>query len=149
MAARFPLQPLLEHSRHRMDAAERLLRLLKKREGDAQGRLEELEGFRKEYQDRLAGTSGGGMNIQLLRDYHAFLAKIEQAVRHQQAEVEQASQRWQTAHQQWLEQRRKVKAYETLAARHAADLAKGAERRDQRATDEHAVKRFLYSRDDE
>ena len=44
MAKPFPLQALLEHSRHRTEAAERLLRILKRREEAARQRLEELHG---------------------------------------------------------------------------------------------------------
>lgn len=140
MAKRFPLQPLLEHTRHRMDAAERTLKLLKQKEDEARQKLAELEGFRQEYQARLAATSAGGMHIQLMRDYHAFLAKIEQAIRHQVTVVEEAHARWQTAHRQWLAERQKVKAYETLAQRHHKRETLRAERQEQRLTDEHAAR---------
>lgn len=138
MAKRFPLQPLLEHSLHRMEAAERLLRLLKQKEDEARGRLQDLIGFRQEYQSRLGQTSAGGMHIHLLRDYHVFLLKIEQAIRHQEGEVEQAHARWQSAHQGWLEQRQKVKAYEVLADRHRANESRKADKREQRLSDEQA-----------
>lgn len=144
MAKRFPLQPLLEHSRHRMDAAERLLRLLKHKEEQARARLEDLKGFRQEYQARLASTASGGMHIHLMRDYHVFLAKIEQAILHQEREVEEAHARWQTAHRQWLDERRKVKAYEVLADRHDKRERYKDERRDQRLVDEYATKASQY-----
>ncbi|MFN3595325.1 MAG: flagellar export protein FliJ [Thiobacillaceae bacterium] len=140
MAKRFPLQPLLEHARHRMDAAERTLELLKQKEDEARQRLAELEGFRQEYHARLANRSAGGMHIQLMRDYHAFLAKIEDAIRHQAAAVEEAHARWQMAHRQWLAERQKVKAYETLAQRHHKRETLRAERLEQRLTDEHAAR---------
>lgn len=138
MAKRFPLQPLLEHSRHRLEAAERLLRLLKQKEDEAGRRLQDLIGYREEYQKRLGQTSAGGMHIDLLRDYHVFLAKIEQAIRHQEGEVAQAHARWQSAHQGWLEQHQKVKAYEVLAERHRASESRKADKREQRLSDEQA-----------
>jgi len=46
MARHFPLQPSLEHSRQRMDAAHRALRVLKQQE-EARRRLQELEGLRQ------------------------------------------------------------------------------------------------------
>ncbi|MCU0840480.1 MAG: flagellar export protein FliJ [Thiobacillaceae bacterium] len=138
MAKRFPLQPLLEHSQHRMEAAERLLRLLKQKEEEARRRLQDLQGFRQEYQARLGSTSADGMHIHLLRDYHLFLAKIELAIRQQEGEVEQAHARWQSAHQGWLEQRQKVKAYEVLAERHRASESRKADKREQRLSDEQA-----------
>lgn len=140
MARRFPLQPLLEHTRQRMDAAERTLRLLKQKEDEARQRLAELEGFRQEYRARLANSSAGGMHIQLMRDYHAFLAKIEQAIRHQATVVEEAHARWEDAHRQWLTERQKVQAYETLAQRHHKRETQWAQRLEQRLTDEHAAR---------
>jgi len=140
MAKRFPLQPLLEHTRHRMDAAERNLRLLKQKEDEARQRLAELEGFRQEYHARLANRTAWGMHIQLMRDYHAFLAKVEQAIRHQATVVEEAHARWENAHRQWLAERQKVKAYETLAQRHHKRETLRAERQEQRLTDEHAAR---------
>jgi flagellar FliJ protein len=141
MATRFPLQSLLDHSQHRMEAAERLLRLLRQKEVAARKKHEELLGYRTDYQNRLAGTTTSqGMDIQLLRDYHAFLGKLETAIDQQAEEAAQASAKWQKAHEDWFELRRKVKAYETLAERHRHQEMQIEEKRDQRLTDEQAVR---------
>ncbi len=129
-----------------MDAAERTLRLLKRQEEEARRRLQELEGFRQEYRDRLVHTVSGGMRMDLMRDYHAFLAKIEHAIRHQTQAVEETHGRWEAAHKLWLAERQKVRAYEVLAQRHQKRELHQAERRDQRLTDEHAAKAVLHRR---
>lgn len=144
MARHFPLQPLLDHSRHRMEAAHRSLRVLRQQEEEARRRLQELEGFRQEYCDRLKHSVAGGMHIHLMRDYHAFLAKIEQAIRHQTELVSEAHGRWESAHKHWLAERQKVEAYEVLAKRHRQRELHREERRDQRLTDEHAAKAVLH-----
>lgn len=126
-----------------MDAAERALRALKQQEEEARRRLLELEGFRQEYRDRLVHSVAGGMHIHLMRDYQAFLAKIEQAIRHQAQVVQETHGRWEAAHKLWLEERQKVKAYEVLAERHHKRELHRAERRDQRLTDEYAAKAVL------
>ncbi len=142
MASRFPLQSLLDQVQHRMEEAERLLRLLKQKENAAQLRLEELLGYKRDYQQRLSGGSDArGMEIHLLRDFHAFLAKLDVAIQHQEKEVTQATSQWQSAHDNWLELRQKVKAYETLAERHRSNEARREEKRDQRVTDEQAARR--------
>ena len=146
--ARFPLQALLDHSRHRMEAAERLLRMLRRKEDEAAQRLEQLRGFRGDYHARLTHSSSAGMSILQFRDYQAFLAKIEVAIRHQQEEVAQAHSRWEHAHGQWLEQRQKVKAYETLATRHHTQEVQRQDRREQKAIDEHANQRAAASGED-
>jgi flagellar FliJ protein len=139
MAKPFPLQVLLDHARHRMDAAERLLRMLKRKEEMARQRLTELEGYRDEYRRRLAG--GPGMPIHLLRDFHIFLAKLDEAIRLQEREVAQARAGWEGAHATWVELRQKVKAYEVLASRHHGAEIRREEKRDQRVTDEIAARK--------
>jgi flagellar FliJ protein len=144
MASRFPLQSLLDHAQHRMDAAERLLRILRRKEEAARKRLEELQGYRRDYHSRLTGEAGAqGMAIHLLRDYHAFLAKLDVAISHQDKEVAQATAHWQTAHDNWLALRQKVKAYEALAERHRNEELRIEEKRDQRITDEQAARRHV------
>ena len=144
MASRFPLQSLLDHALHRMEAAERLLRILRRKEEAARQRLEELHGYQRDYQQRLAGDAGArGMEIHLLRDYHAFLAKLDVAIAHQQSEVVQATVHWQSAHDNWIALRQKVKAYEALAERHRTQEQRREDKRDQRITDEQAARRHV------
>ena len=141
MAKRFPLQTLLEHSQHRMDSAERLLVNLKRREDAANARLDELRGFKSEYQQRLAGAGSKGMDIHLLRDFHAFLVKMDGVIRQQADEVDKAHNHWLQAHAHWLQLRQKVKAYETLAQRHHAREVARMEKREQRLSDENALRK--------
>ncbi|MDR3395675.1 MAG: flagellar export protein FliJ [Parasulfuritortus sp.] len=136
MATRFPLQSLLDQARHRMDAGERLLLMIRRKEEAAKFKLEELQRYQREYQSRLAGNSQGGMDIQMLREFHAFLGKLEQALQHQTKEVEQQHARWLIAHQNWLELRQKVKSYEVLEKRHLQTEIQRQERKDQRQSDE-------------
>lgn len=136
--ARFGLQPLLEHSQHRLEAAERLLRMLKRKQDDAKKQLDQLYQFQGEYQQRLRQSSASGMSIQQLRDYQSFMVKMQGAIDHQARELHLAGERWEAAHKQWLEQRQKVKAYETLATRHRAAESRRIERHEQKLSDERA-----------
>jgi flagellar FliJ protein len=144
MAQPFPLQSLLDHARHRMDAGERLLRILKRRVEAAQQRLLELREYKLDYQRRLTGGGARGMDIHLLRDFHVFLGKLETAIAHQAGEVDKAEGNWRSAHDNWLALRRKVKAYETLATRHQHRENARQEKREQRLTDETALRRHLH-----
>ena len=136
----FRLEILLQHSRHRMEAAERMLRMLRRKEEVAQKQLDDLHGYRQEYQQRMTGAGAHGLDITLLRDYHRFLGKVEAAIDHQIGEVAQAHGKWQAAHAAWMELRRQVKAYEVLAERHAREVRHLEEKREQRATDETAAR---------
>lgn len=143
MARRFPLQAPLDYSRHRLEAAERLLRMLKRKEEAARKRLEELVSYKREYQQRLTGTAGQGMDIHVLRDFHVFLAKLDEAIRHQEGELAQARNHWQAAHDNWLALRQKVKAYEALSTRHHAQVVRQEEQREQRSSDEMASGKYI------
>ena len=146
MPKAFPMQSLLDHSRHRMEAAERLLLMVKRKEDAAKLQLDELGRFRHEYRLRLSNTSQGGMAIQQLRDYHVFLGKLESAIQHQEAEVGRIHARWQAAHEAWLSLRRQVKSYEVLAERHHASETLLQERQEQRQSDEMAERKIAASR---
>jgi flagellar FliJ protein len=146
MAAKFQLQALLDQARHRMEASERLLLMIRRREELAKTKLEELKHYRVEYQRRLSGNSQGGMDIMMLRDFHAFLAKLEQAIHHQGHEVEQQHNRWLSAHQNWLELRQKVKSYEVLEKRHVAAENLLQDRRDQKQSDELVGRKIAAKR---
>jgi flagellar FliJ protein len=124
-----------------MEAAERLLRLLKRKEDAAQLRLQELRGYKSEYQVRLSGGGATGMDILLLRDFYAFMVKLDSALEHQEVDCAKAHANWESAHTAWLSLRQKVKAYETLAARHASQEMQRQEKRDQRLTDETALRK--------
>ncbi len=130
-----------------MEAAERLLRLLKRKEAAARLRLQELQGYKTEYQARLSGDGASGMDIVMLRDFYAFMIKLEGAITHQEGECVQAQSHWQSAHVSWLELRQKVKAYEALAVRHAHQEMQREEKRDQRITDENALRKHASRKD--
>lgn len=146
MATRFPLQTLLDHARHRMAAAERLMVSVKRKEDAARLKHEELLHYREEYRARLANASCGGMDILMLRDYHVFLAKLDQAIRHQVEEVELMRSRWVSAHENWLELRQKVKSYEVLESRHLQAERYRQERREQRQSDELTNRKAAMAR---
>jgi len=140
----FPLQALLDHTRHRMEASERLLRILKRKEDASHQRLRELQGYKTEYQARLSGVGATGMDIIMLRDFYVFMGKLDKAIVHQETDLARASANLQVAHNNWLELRQKVKAYETLAARHANQEISRQEKRDQRQTDEAALRKHTH-----
>lgn len=141
MAQAFSLQILLEHATQKLEAAERLLRMLGRKEEAARGRLEEIQGYKREYQQHMADMGGQGMEIHRLRDFHVFLAKVDEAIRHQEAEVVKVHASWEAAHAKWMEQRRQVKAYEVLAERRRHEARRREEKRDQRGTDEAASRK--------
>jgi flagellar FliJ protein len=142
----FPLHSLLEHARHRLEAAERLMRYQKRKEEEARQRMAELIGYRGEYQARLGGTTASGMDIHMLRDYHQFLAKLAKAIEAQEEEVRRVQAQWRAAHGYWTGARAKVKAYEVLAERHRAAEVRRDDKLDQARMDELVNRRVAAGR---
>lgn len=140
MSKPFPLQPLLDLANNRMDGAARRLGELIAGESEDCRKLELLENYRAEYQQRFQDACRDGIGPDAWRNFSLFIAKLDEAINAQRAAVEQA--RRSTAHGQkvWLDQRNKVKAFDTLSQRHMAQEARNDFRREQRQTDEHATK---------
>jgi flagellar FliJ protein len=141
----FPLRTLLEHSQHRLEAAERAMRYQKRKEEAARQRLEELQGFRAEYQSRLGSGSQVGIDIHMLREFHVFLKKLDSAIHAQEEEVRLARERWQAAHGYWTTARAKVKAYEALAERHLRAEIRREDKLNQNNMDELVNRRFAVA----
>lgn len=101
-------------------------------------RLAQLQGFRREYEQRFAISGQEGMDAHRLRDYNAFMARIDTAVRQQRQTVEAVEAEVDALREQWLKSWGDARALDTLVERY-----RGAERRreadrEQRENDEFA-----------
>jgi len=140
MPKRFPLQSLLDLAQDHTDSAAKALQLLKAQWNEAQDKLQQLLHYQQEYRERLRQSAGGGLSMALMRDYQAFLAKIELAIGQQSEEVARSKQRWEAGQQAWHAQKRKLGAFDTLAKRHRDGETKRESRQEQREQDEFAGK---------
>jgi flagellar FliJ protein len=73
MTKPFSLQPLIGLAQHQNDAATRKLGQLNKQQQSAQGKLEMLQQYRKDYQLRLQEAIQSGINPTDLRNFHEFI----------------------------------------------------------------------------
>lgn len=142
MAKRFPLQPLHDLATDRLEAATRRLAQLKQQWQTQEDKLAQLRGFREEYQKRLGHAVASGIDMTRMRDFHAFIAKIETAIRQQLLEIERCKSEWEQGQRVWLEERRKLKTYDVLKERHFRSERARETRIEQREQDEHARKSF-------
>ncbi len=141
MTNAFPLKPLLDLSVTRMDDAARRLGELIASEQEGARKLELLRNYRAEYQARFEEAARNGIGPEAWRNFSAFLARIDEAIAAQLANVDQSRRRTAAGQQAWLAQRNKVKAFDTLQKRHEAGEAKKEARQEQRMLDEHSAKR--------
>jgi len=140
MAKRFSLQPLHDLANDRLEVATRRLAQLKQRWQAEEDKLAQLQGFREEYRRRLGEAVSAGLDMTRMRDFHAFIAKIETAIRQQMTEIERSKAEWEQGQRVWLEERRKLKTYDVLKERHLRTERLRENRVEQREQDEHARK---------
>jgi flagellar protein FliJ len=97
-----------------------------------------LVGYRTEYCRKWSAQFQQAAPMEILRSYHGFLSRLEQAITQQVSVVEHA-QRMVEAHRQRLVEREiRVATVERLIQRREALLAKAADRREQKNLDELA-----------
>ncbi|MDX9993751.1 MAG: flagellar export protein FliJ [Rhodocyclaceae bacterium] len=137
----FRLQPLLDLSNLRLDEATRQLGKLIAGEQEASQRLELLVQYRDEYHARFLSAAGNGLGPDTWRNYQHFLGRLDQAIEQARQMVESSKQRTVLGQKHWLDQRGKVKAFDTLAQRHQARMAHAEYRQEQKQSDEHAARR--------
>jgi flagellar FliJ protein len=141
MAAQFRLQAVLDLAGRRLDAATVELQKLRARLQQAQDKLDQLHGYRAEYQTVLGAALAEGLEADRLRDFQAFLAKLVRAIETQAAEVQRCRQAWEEEHQRWLQLRSREQALQVLRTRHERAESQRAGRVEQRQQDEFARKR--------
>ncbi len=149
MTEPFPLQPLLDMANSRMDDAARKLGELIASDRAVEEKLELLINYRQEYQARFIDAARNGIGPDAWRNYSAFLLKLDEAIAHQQRVASESKRRVEAGQQEWVDQRNRVKAFDTLSNRHQAQQARKEAKQEQRLTDEHAAKQFRDRREEE
>jgi len=140
MSKDFRLQPLLDLSNLRLDEATRQLGKLIAGEQEAGQRVELLVGYRAEYQARFLEAAGNGLGPDAWRNYQHFLGRLDQAIDQARTMLESSKQRTALGQKRWLDQRGKVKAFDTLAQRHQLRMLLAENRHEQKHSDEHAAR---------
>jgi flagellar FliJ protein len=138
MAQVFRLQPLLELTDRRLDAATAELQQLRARLDQEQARHAQLEGFDAEYRAALQRALREGLEAERLRDYREFLDKLARALRVQSEEVLRCRRTWEEALARWQALRQRQQALSVLKSRHASEQARHEARVEQKQQDEFA-----------
>lgn len=105
---------------------------------DAQTRLEELRAYRGEYQDAFRRRVEDGATVRSLRDFQAFLARLEVALQQQEQLVAQAQEQAAGHRQSWQGAAQQLKAVGSVVERWRQTEAREGARRDQKELDERA-----------
>ena len=135
-----PWDRLKDLAAKRRDAeAQRLSAAVRTRD-EAERRLAMLTSYRADYQARLSASSRGGIDLEALRNYQAFLAQLERAIRQQEELLAAAQRSVQGVREQWQAERVRVESFQALDERHVATRARAEDRHAQKLTDEWAAR---------
>ena len=136
----------LEPVQQIVDDAQRRLALSvaahEKRVLDGETKLQELQRYKGEYEQQFSQRAGRGIGASDLRDYQAFLARLAEAIRQQQALVARARAEHQAERVKWQEALKRSKALGHVVERWQAEERHMNDRRDQRESDERAQRKF-------
>ncbi len=132
------LHTLLEREKKRRDEQMAQVRNAVANVEAQQQQADGLTGYRGDYCRKWSAQFQQSAQIEILRSYHGFLARLDQAITQQQSVVEHASRMVDAQRQRLIEREIRVATVERLIKRREAMLAKLAERRDQKNLDEMA-----------
>ena len=138
MAKPFSLQTVLELMQVRTDDATHHLARLIATERDAKSKLTMLQQYRDEYAIRFREAAKSGLNPREWQNYQEFLNRLDEAIDSQTKAVLQQVQNTATGQTLWQQQRKKLKAFDTLSERHFANEEALQVRREQKTQDEFA-----------
>ncbi len=130
-----PVQDLMD------DAERKLAQSLAAHErqvNEAQNKLIELERYLGEYQRQLGERAGRGMGVTDLRDYQAFLARLNEAIRQQRGVVQRTCSERDAERLRWQQAARKVKAIDHVVDQWQLQERRAMDRREQIEIDERA-----------
>jgi flagellar FliJ protein len=130
-----PVQQVLEKGEQ---ARARELGEAQQRQADAEARLNELRTYHGEYLRAFRQRAEDGTSVNSLRDFQAFLARLEVAVSQQEKLVSAAREQSASHRRNWQGAARQVKAVESVVDRWRSVEARDGERREQKETDERA-----------
>jgi len=108
---------------------------------DSEHKHQELERYLQEYEKQFKDTAVRGIGVAGLRDYQAFLARLNEAIRQQHTLVLRARAERDAERLKWQEMARKAKALDHVVGQWNEDERRARDRREQLETDERAQRR--------
>ncbi|NBU25816.1 MAG: flagellar export protein FliJ [Gammaproteobacteria bacterium] len=107
---------------------------------EAEARLEELERYRREYLAGFGRRVADGMGGPALRDYHAFLGRLDAAIEQQRQVITRCAAEREFDQQRWREVAVQLKAVSAVIDRWRVEERVVEDRAEQRDIDERAIR---------
>src|SRR3982751_3247311 len=132
------LKTLLEREQKRRDEQLAAVRAAVANVETQRQQADGLSTYRTEYCRKWSAQFQQAAPMEILRSYHGFLSRLDQAITQQQSVLEHAGRMVEAQRQRLVEREIRVATVERLIQRREAMLAKIADRRDQKNLDELA-----------
>jgi len=145
MANKFSLQPLRQLAQQKNDAAIRKLGQLNRNQQSAQSKLEMLQQYRRDYQQKMQDAEKNGMGLEDLCNFRDFIYRLDDAIAQQNETVTKAQISAQNGRNELSEAQRRMKSFDTLAQRHAEAELKLEAKAEQKMQDDHSGRRAAYN----
>lgn len=132
--------------RFETDKEQKAIRQLQNAEHDYQEnllRLQSVSDYRLEYMKRLNQRTLEGLNSATFRHFHAFVAKLDNAAEQVEIAIRQSKSLVEKCKKEWLVQRQKVQAVESLRDKKLSVLKIKADKAEQNMFDEIATQQFV------
>ena len=127
-----------------VDDAERrraeALALSERRTGESEAKLAELESYHASYVRGFAARAQTGIDGNMARDYQAFLARLEEAIRQQTQIVTRTRAQRDSEMQNWQGAAQRAEAVGQMVKRFQTEEARTADKREQQESDERSAR---------
>jgi flagellar protein FliJ len=133
-----PVQNLVDENERRLAQS---LAASERKVAEAEGKLQELERYRSEYEKQFSQRAGRGIGAVDLRDYQVFLARLSEAIRQQQAIVQRLRAERDAERLRWQEAAKRAKALGHVVEQWQTEERRTIERREQHESDERAQRK--------
>ncbi len=108
---------------------------------EQQERLDELRRYHSEYLDRFHSAAKQGMSAMQLHEYRAFLAKLEHAIREQEAIIVDGRNVHQLNKDNWQQKHVRTQALGKVMERYKQAENKAEDKREQKESDDRSQRK--------
>jgi flagellar protein FliJ len=143
------MQPLTRVATSRERTAAKELAEYRRALSAAEAKHSELVTYREEYSQQLQKSGGSGIDAQRMRDYRLFLARLNEAIGHQQVSVERQRREYERMRRLWSEARVRSKSLDKVVERYRKEENITAEKREQAESDERSQRQSSQRRRDD
>ncbi len=108
---------------------------------EQEAKLDELRQYHDEYLERFNTASRNGINAAQLREYQAFLSKLDLAIKEQEAVVQASDKNQSVKKELWQQKHIRSKVLDNVMQRYQAEEKRILEKREQKEADEKNQRR--------